>query len=212
MGNELAKGTVDIHCRPGCTLSKANELVQEHYFLHHGGQPIYSGHTYYYIIAGICDITKKIKIYKDHYEETVYLDHPADTVDKIVTLLSTIQADTLDLGAKPVICPLYPIDLATWNQVRYKQHKTKTLKYLESYDEMRLAIEEVILTLNKKITNLNSNIQVSTPMIHKSMLHNHRKGKQYWQYHKLVDGCHPGAQMTETIAKSLAKAIQRNEN
>ena len=204
------KGIVEVWCRPGTGLKESLNSIQDHFILHHGGQPIYTNETHYYIISGICDITQMLKNKSPKYQETVYLENPSDTSSRIIPLLEDIHKDTINNDCKPILCPIYPIDLESWNLIRLNQHKTSTLKYKDSYPDMQLALEAAIAEINRFILHLNKTAMVTTPMIHHSMLHNHRKGKKNWQYLRLVDGCHPGERMKHDIITSLYRAIKKN--
>ena len=116
------------------------------------------------------------------------------------------------LGATPIFTTIYSLDLATWNNIRLNQRKTSVLNYESDYNSMQIALNEAISLVNDAIITLNKNMMVATPMIHKCLLHNVRKGIKHWQYHKLVDGCHPNEPIKEDIANSLNRAIQLNRN
>lgn len=210
LGNSNLKGIVEVWCRPGTGLRVAQNNIQEHYIMHHGGQPIYSNETHYYVMSGICDITKRLSNKKLKYQEIVYLENPTDTTNRIIPLLEDIHKDTINIDCKPILCPIYPIDLESWNLNRLSQHKTSTLNHKDDYPQMQLALDAAIAEINKFILHLNKSVMVSTPMIHHSMLHNHRKGKKNWQYFRLIDGCHPGEQMKQDIITSLHQAIKKN--
>ena len=118
------KGIVEIWAKPGAGLDKVSNMIEDQYFFHHGGQPIFSETTHYYIMAGICQITNKIKISRERYEEVVYKETPNTTLHKIIPLVANIRAQIKELDAIPVFCPLYPIDLLTWNTNGFNQRKT----------------------------------------------------------------------------------------
>ena len=185
-------------------------MINEHYFLHHGGQPIYSEQQHYYIMAGICDITTRIKICSKKYEETTYQEMPSETVRKMRQNCTQIQKQILDIGAKPIICTIYPVEIQCWNSTRKAQNKTKFLSHSDSYSHMQTSLNEAVLRVNEDIIALNKIARVSTPMLHRCMLHNHTGAKKTWKFQKLVDGCHPTPMLNRTIAASIKRSIILN--
>lgn len=208
--HSLVRGNLEVWAKPGAGLRSINQLINDHVIMYHGGQPLYLDKNHYYISAGICDITNRIKSRSDKYEEVTYMEEPYKTLHSLTSQFKQIQSQVLDFGAIPIVTTIYPIDLATWNHIRLNQRKTSTLKFQSEYGSMQMALNEAINMLNDVIISLNKNVKVATPMIHKCLLHNVRKGIKHWQYHKLVDGCHPDDSLNDDIAKSLHRAIQLN--
>ena len=206
------RGNLEVWAKSGAGIRAIEGMVNDHFIMYHGGQPLFTEKTHYYISAGICDMTKRIQSKPQQYEEVTYMDAPSETLHKMTSQLKKIQTQVLNLGATPIFTTIYSLDLATWNNIRLNQRKTSVLNYESDYNSMQIALNEAISLVNDAIITLNKNMMVATPMIHKCLLHNVRKGIKHWQYHKLVDGCHPNEPIKEDIANSLNRAIQLNRN
>ena len=207
------KGIVEVWAKPGAGLDRVSAMIEDHYFFHHGGQPIHNGINHYYIMAGICQVTNKIRNPKERYEEVVYKETPNETLQKIIPQVANIRCQIKELEAIPVFCPLYPIDLFTWNDCRLNQSKTIQLKYQDEYETMQVALNQAIVQINEHLTQINRLENVATPMIHRCLQHNrkNRKPENFtWQLHKMSDGCHPDDLLANEIAKSISRAIRIN--
>ena len=52
------QGNLDVWTKSGAGLRNVEEMINDHFILNHGGQPLHYEKNHYYILAGICDITK----------------------------------------------------------------------------------------------------------------------------------------------------------
>ena len=103
----------------------------------------------------------------------------------------------------------YPMSLADWNHQLLLRDKTKVLRFADDYANMQTGLEDAIRRVNNNILDLNKSNNVSTPLIHRSIIHN-RKGKLTFKYNLLVDECHPGPLMCVKIRDSIQVAILKN--
>ena len=68
----------------------------------------------------------------------------------------------------------------------------------------------VFRSLNKFILELNSELGMSTPFLHRSVMKNTKKGKNYFQFRKLPDGCHASPALNSEWAREINHAIKLN--
>ena len=196
----------DIWGSPGLGLQEIVELIEENIIYNH--PPTQSGRSHYYIIGGICDITTRMTA--KNYQEVIFNmndDRRASFINKLDDAANKI----LKLGVSPIFCTIFPMHLATWNNLRLKQHKTNTLNYQGEYNTMQQKLEEHIDAINSHITQMNSSRHYCTPLLHTNMEKN-RRNKKYLHYKLLTDGCHLGEPMKEKIIKSIDRAMLLNKN
>jgi hypothetical protein len=55
------------------------DLVDNHMVYHHGGPMSFTGLPYFYIVAGLCNVTKKINIIIAHYTRVIFDSDPSET-------------------------------------------------------------------------------------------------------------------------------------
>lgn len=203
-------GIVDIWAKPGARFKDMGSMVNEHYFLHHGGQPLYDDCTHYYILGGICEVAQKLKSNKDKYEEVICSETPNQIVERIKHSILELHTQIKDLGAVPIFSTICPMNLIQWNMLRHAQNKTTRLEFTKHYDEMQTSLNESITLINEFIINLNTSSKVKTPMTHRCVQHNRKNGKKNWRLYKLSDGCHFSKGLSDEIAMSLKHAITLN--
>ena len=210
--NVLIKGRAEVIHRSGANFPQVSAMINDHFIYNHGGHPIFHGDTHYYIMAGICEATQKLYNHKNKYQEIVYKEKPHQTLEKLRPKYTAIVREVKELGAVPILCTLYPIELENWNRKRLQQGKTSYLKFSEHYPEMQVQLNEAVDLINQHIINTNRLNMVTTPMIHRIIQHNRLKARRSWCLNKLVDGCHPGDDLKESAARSLARAIELNRS
>jgi lysophospholipase L1-like esterase len=198
----------DNWSKPGARINQMEDLIRDCIIMHHG-EDSYKNSLHIYISAGICDITKRLKG-KGYEEVIVNLNEIESTKCKIIRSLNDIQKFTLNEGATPIFTTIYPMSLHDWNNNRLCQRKTTNLQHVELYPKMQTKMEEMIREVNTHIININVNIGVATPLIHKHLVHNRGKGNSSYKFNMLNDGCHPNQTLKIKIANSIAVAIKKN--
>ena len=194
----------DIWGRPGLKLNKCNSLVENNIILHH--PPIINGQTHYYIMAGICDVTCRLK--HGSYEEVIF-QNKETTINNTTSQLDRLSEVICRMGAKPIFCTIPPMSLQNWNNNRLKQRKTISLNFQDQYARMQKEMEEALEVINSHIININKSHNMHTPLLH-TALHRRRRGKAYTMYELLKDGCHPGNAMAKNCVDSIKRAIAIN--
>jgi hypothetical protein len=192
--------------KPGAKLGDCMSMVQDINILHH--PPLVEEKTDFYVMAGICNMTSRLKTNRPHYEEIVFTDKD-EAVKSTFREIEQLAKAILNEGARPIICTIPSMHLKTWNTIRLSQGKTSHLNYVAEYDRMQKDLDESLDDLNNLIAKFNSDAGVSTPFTHTSLLRN-KHGKKYILYKLLNDGCHPGDKMTLSIIHSLNTAIKKN--
>ena len=194
---------------PGAKIMGMEELIQDCVIMHHGED--YQGKMHVYISAGICDLTTKLK--SKNYEEIIF---ESDKIDEIIlktmSSFKSIHQLSLREDVTPVFTTIYPMSLKAWNLNRLDQKKTSYLVHQTEYDVMQLHLEETLEELNKFIIQLNVTTGVTTPLVHKHLVHHRGKGNTTYKYNLLCDGCHPNTHLKSKIAHSIAQAIKKNRS
>ena len=198
----------DNWCTPGAKIADMESLVRDCVIMHHG-EDNYDGKLHIYISAGICNLTKRIKGH--NYKETIFdLNYHDRTLANVIEELNGIQRFTLRENAVPVFCTIYPLSFRVWNHTRLSQNKTTYLKFEEDYETMQVNLECHLIQINNHIFSLNKSLNMSTPDLANQIKHKRSKGKYSLKLNWLVDGCHPGSQLKNSIQASLAQAIAKN--
>ena len=110
---------------------------------------------YCYFVAGLPDITAKLRDY--NYEEIVYgPESPLETCERMEADLTTISTSIKNANWLPIFCPIVPMSLQDWNNVRGKQHKTTYILHHNYYPDMQYQLEHATILVNKSITSINS--------------------------------------------------------
>ena len=192
---------------PGAGVSKMEDLIQDCIIMHHGED--YNGKMHIYISAGLCDVTTKLKA--RNYEEIIFeTNRCEELVAQTKTSLQHIHQMALKEDVIPIFTTIYPMSLKDWNITRLHQNKTSFLSYQNDYINMQNHLEASIEELNKFIVQLNVTIGMSTPLIHKHLVHYRSKGNTTYKFNLLIDGCHPSPTLKTNIANSIAQAIKKN--
>lgn len=171
----------------------------------------------FYIIAGLPDITKRLKIFKSNYEEVIF-DGDSDNIsDKIMRdihrLADIIQAN----NHKFIMCPIIPSNIEKWNSCRLSQRKTSHLNYSSSYPDMQAKLHSTILQVNKEIISFNTGNSVITPFIATGIIVSYKRKPSLPTSHKfsykhLPDGVHLDSTIANQIAIKLVQCTQKNDN
>ena len=196
----------DIWAKGGAKLFDMQKFVSKHIVLHH--PPITPGKTHYYIGVGICDLTTKLSIFENNYQEVICVENKTNSFS---AELDELNKKILRENGVPVFMTIYPMCLMTWNTLRLNQNKTSELNYRNEYSQMQRNLEQAVIECNNHIIETNKNNKVHTPMVHLNMLRN-RKNKKYYLYKMLEDGCHPSEYLIDEIIKSIDRAMALNNN
>ena len=199
------------HVIPGGTLeqitNKAIEVIP--HTIHTSAPP------HIYIIAGIPDVTHKLKDRQGwrFYTESVFTGDPCNTIQGIKTGIDTCAAAIIRRGAKPIFCTISPINLEKYNNNLLHTGKTWTLKHTHEYPTMQKHIDHIIAQVNTHIRLTNRQTGVSTPFTHTAVLKRHGKGRKgYYKpdWGALYDGIHGTDDTKDKWALSLTTCIQIN--
>ena len=199
------------HVMPGGTLNqitdKAIEAIPD--TIHTSALP------HIYIIAGVPDITHKLKGRQSgrYYTESVYTGDPDNTIQNIKSRIDTCAAAIIRKGAKPIFSTISPINLDKYNNNLLQSGKTCTLKHTYEYPNMQKHIDHIIAQINTHIRLTNRQTGVSTPFTHTAVLKRHGKGRKgYYKpdWGALYDGIHGTDDTKDKWAHTLTTCIQIN--
>ena len=166
--------------------------------------------SHVYILAGIPDITTKLK--GEKYEEVVFLDQPETATSKILDTIISTKSLLEKAKIKPIFCTISSMHIEKWNQTRLRQNKTTKLCYTSQYTQMQNNLNITLDAVNYKIIELNKNSGMHTPMTHKVIKHPKGKGKHNYKYNLLVDGVHGDQKAKAQWAKGIIQAIKKNRS
>lgn len=116
--------------RPGARISSLGQIATKSFI-----QSNSPSDTHVYIMAGIPDITTKLK--SQNYEEVIYLENPEITKSRVLNIYRETKNQLEKLKIKPIFCTISTMHLEKWNLTRQKQNKTTHLKYSGQYGEMK---------------------------------------------------------------------------
>ena len=164
------------------------------------------------LLAGLPDVTQKICIKSEHYQEVIFQGEPDNIKDIIMSKLHNIIDLVHSHNCKLVICPIVPSNISKWNYTRLRQRKTLSLKYTQDYETMQRQIHNTIVSINKEITELNKIHDMKTPFINKEVITTFKRRKspitEYnYSYIHFPDGVHCDERVGEIWAKKIVSAI-----
>ena len=178
--------------------------------------------THIYFICCIPDITELIKsenpkTYK--YRETIFIENPDLAIDRVNSLLRESQRDVLRHGALPIYATTPLANLEIYNNYclsppPYRKKKTSILYHSAHYEEMQNNLDQVIISINKTISNLNKSVGAATPFLHDTLKESRgRKKKRYFIYKwdRLRDGLHAGESLMLKWAEVLNNCFRLND-
>lgn len=152
-----------------------------------------------YIIAGVCDITKKNKhTSKISLRETnpllaisLYKFHMEAIRNSLTTKLGNDEC-------KVVFGELVGVNIAGYNSTRYP-------------DQQQEVLNEIVEGVNMEIVAQNTSQSLVTPWIARTIHKNRREGRKIHRYHKLSDdGVHLTQELREIWAKEILYAVYKN--
>lgn len=172
----------------------------------------YSSTKHIYFIAGIPDITKRIREYKN-YQEIIYTEKPEETFTRIKNEITHTNNKILEAGAIPIFCTIAPTKIKKYNEHRLRTRNTNSLYHQENYSKMQKNLEATLDLINNEITYINTSNNMSTPYLHTII----KKGtgpkeapKYTFYYNKLYDGVHATDKTKDSWATSIKQAIKKN--
>ena len=192
----------------GAILSQLKDVIKYSNIISHTSRP-----SHVYIIAGIPDITQKLK--GPNYTECIYIGDPDKTIEHIKSNMKALADTTLEHGGTPIFCTITAINITKYNNFLKNTRKTSALKHAQHYPDMQTQIDTIIDSINNHIINTNINSNVSTPWLHKTITYRHGKvGRAYRkkQWRALYDGLHATNPTKKKWAESINKTISYNHN
>jgi hypothetical protein len=203
---------VEVWSRPGGTYSTMKSLVDKHHIYHHGGADLLDFQTHIYIVAGLCDVTSKHKNYKENYSEITFDTTSEAAIIHVESSIRDLQTYILSYGYIPIFCTIVPSHIESQNLHNLSRRKTSLLKHTSEYRVMQDMAMTTFRHLNQFIPSLNNELGMTTPFLHRSVMQNTKKGKSYFQYKKLPDGCHASSKLNTSWAKEITHAITKNRS
>ena len=180
----IPKSTLQISSYiPGAKVSNLGNLALK---LHSNSNS--PDNTHVYFIAGITDLTKKLK--GQNYEEVIFTEDINLAVARVSNTLSLTKSRLSKLKVKAIFCTINTMHIEKWNLARKQQSKTTYLQYTNQYDQMQINLNKAIDMLNSKIIELNKQDSHHTPLLHQTIKHPKGHGKYFYKYNLLVDGVH----------------------
>jgi hypothetical protein len=148
--------SVEVWSRPGGTYNSMKDLVDQHSIYHHGGPAESDFQTHFYIVAGVCDVTNKVKNDAENYAEIIFSDSPESKIEKAKDSAKRLQNYILSFNYIPIFCTIVPAHIETQNLHNFQTGKTSSLKHSPAYNHMQDQAMQVFRSLNKFIPELNS--------------------------------------------------------
>ena len=201
---------VEVWSLPGGKYAGMKQLIEKHTLYHHGCPPDSQETTQIYVIAGICDVSQKISSYKNKYKEIVLLENSNDCVTRVKNEIQNLHHHILDLNYSPIFATIIPTHLEKLNFHWLDHNVTMKLDYSHQYSIMQDGLLESIKELNAYIPTINKSLGLSTPCLHRTVLHNKSKGRSYFQHSRLHDGCHADESLNLSLAECLDRSFTLN--
>jgi hypothetical protein len=202
--------TVEVWSRPGRKYEHMKELVDNHNIYNHGGPAIMNGETHFYIVAGLCNVTTKVTDRRNNYSEIIFSGHTSTVLENAKFQILNLQKYILDQSSTPIFSTIVPSHIETQNSKCFDKNKTRYLLHSHEYHQMQDNEMSVIKKLNQFILTLNKELGLTTPFLHRSVMHNSHQHQQYFQFRKLPDGCHASLKINNIWAKEITHAIALN--
>ena len=164
--------------------------------------------THVYILAGITDITDKIK--SGNYQEVVFKDQIEIAISKVMNTIRTTKTRLEKHKIKVIFCTVSTMNIDKWNTTRLNQKKTSHLNYTSQYQNMQSNLNKALDAINSQIVEINRESNFHTPLVHKAVKHPKGKGKFIFKYNWLVDGVHGNSKAQAQWANSVVTAAVKN--
>ena len=144
-------------------------LGENHMVYHHGGPMLSTGIPHFYVVAGLCDVTKKINNKNTHYTEVIFDRDPSEAAMEASKEIKKLKLYIQAHNAVPIFCTIIPSHIESQNYSWFDRGITSHLNYSHRYDEMQSGAMEAIETINAEIQAINIETGVSTPFLHQTI-------------------------------------------
>ena len=206
----IRANSVEVFTIPGGTYRKMWDVVKNH-VTYHEPLPDQREKSVYYIMAGICDLTTKISDQRNHYAEVTFTSTPESSIRNLKSEIIHLRDSILSVNATPVFCTICPQNIQIYNNNLLSKEKTLSLKHEKDYHHMQTNLHKAVELANIFINTINHELNLHTPILHRSILHFKGKGKKtYFRYSKFTDGCHPNQELKQEWARLLIGAMAKN--
>ena len=177
--------------------------------------PQFGDRPHVYVMAGICDITYKVKSgHGPHrYTECLYSEEPSLTIERVKNEINNCARKIEGAGAVPCFCTIVPSSIKGYNNHLLNIGKTTKHLHTDKYASMQRNLELAINEINSYIIDTNHSRNMSTPLTHTSIRKRHgTKPRHYYKYdyRQLKDGVHGNASTRTKWAAALQGAIKLN--
>ena len=165
-----------------------------------------------YFVCGIPDLCTLARDRLTHYEES-FIDMDVDEefiITSYMEKLNRVAHDFKTLGHYVVFATICTMNFEKWNSHRLEKGKTSHLSFDSRYANMQLRLNAILVTLNQRITSLNVENRMATPLIHNYIHQRCTNGKIRYKYTKLVDGVHPSDDIGFKWVEHFAQVIEEN--
>ena len=170
-----------------------------------------------YFLAGLPDLTHKIRNSNEKYEEVIFEEKPEIATHRMISTIIKTHETILAKGARAIFCPIIPINISKWNITRHSQKKTCFLKHQEKYPIMQKDLHQTITSINQFIVTINKENHLATPFIDRNLITSipakspNLQSKYKFSYIQFRDGCHPSEKIAHSWASALISSIDKNQ-
>jgi len=203
------------HVKPGGTIEQLEILASKCIPPPH----LYKETPHAYLLAGIPNITQKIKGNNNgsKYTECIYTNKPENTIQDIKEKIDNFEKTIKEKKAIPIFCTITSISIALYNQHLLKTNKTSELKHSHNYPQMQTEIDDIIYKINYYLIGKNIANKVSTPYLHSATRtkkgNKNRTTKTYFysdNWDRFTDGLHANDETKTKWAQGISRAIELN--
>ena len=167
---------------------------------------------YVILMTGICDLT-----YRHGGTGRICLRQlrVKDGIDRVMEAYVAARELLDTMGVVRVsLATLTGIDLSDYhNKMRIGMNEAQYREYERSVkqrDDTQGLLDQMILTINQRITENNSRCRVPTVWL-AGAVHTYYRKRTYNYYRRLRDGCHPDESTRRVWVRRLRRAIVREE-
>lgn len=210
LGKGFSTFDVETWFQPGGKICQMHKLVDDHIMFHLPGYIYPLEKNFLYVVCGICDITCKVKNYRENYQEIIYLQDPVENVSGMKVDIQNLAKYAQQNSLIPVISTIIPVHLEKANLYLLDNGKTSCLRHSHEYHSMNEQILSVCQDINSFIKEFNETNNVNTPDLCRTVYHNKTNGKKYFKHSQLYDGVHPDHDLTNRLNKVIKLTIENN--
>ena len=167
-----------------------------------------------YFIAGLPDLTIKLKDRRYQYHEVIFPESPEQATQRLIETLHNDEGRIKSLGAKPCFATIAPMSISSWNNHCLDHHKTAHLIHHQQYEDMQDLLIQATIDINHHIIELNINNNMFTPKLGETIVHKQNSHKQHRiRYGRLdKDGVHLTEQTNYMWANIFLESSKRNRS